>query len=132
MSRYVLSLFLLLMLAGCGQKNPGQMDLVEPDSEATMSPGSTSLIGKQTYDKYCAVCHEEGLDGAPRTGDRDAWDERSWLWEAVLFEHARSGYGNMPAKGGDATLDDATVTKAAEYLMTLTYPELPRADGDLP
>ena len=126
MSRYVLSLFLLLMLAGCGQKIPGQTDLIEPDFEATVSPSGTNSIGKQTYDQICAACHEEGLDGAPRTGDRAAWDKRSGLWEAVLFEHARSGFGNMPAKGGEATLDDATVTKAAEYMMTLTYPELPQ------
>jgi len=114
------------MLAGCGQQDPGQADLIEPDSEVAMSSGSTNSIGKQTYDKYCAVCHEQGLDGAPRTGDRDAWDERSWLWDAVLFEHVRCGYENMPAKGGGATLDKAEVTKAAEYMMALTYPELPQ------
>ncbi len=126
MSRYVLSLFLLLMLAGCGQIDPGQADLIEPESEVALSSGSTSSIGKQTYYKYCAVCHEQGLDGAPRTGDRDAWDERSWLWDAVLFEHVRCGYENMPAKGGGATLNKAEVTKAAEYMMALTYPELPQ------
>ena len=126
MNRYILSLFVLLMLAGCGQKGPGPVDLVEPDSAATMAPGSTSLIGKQTYEKYCADCHEEGLDGAPRTGDRDAWDGRSWLWEAVLFEHARFGYEDMPTKGGGEELDRAAVTQAAEYMMALVYPELPQ------
>jgi len=49
-----------------------------------------------------------------------------WLWEAVLFEHARCGYEDMPAKGGCTTLDDVAVTKAAEYMMALTYPEMPR------
>ena len=126
MSRYLLSLFLLLVLAGCGQENPGQVDLIEPESQTGKSPASTNSIGKQTYDKYCAACHEEGLDGAPRTGDRDAWDERSWLWDAVLFEHVRCGYENMPAQGGVATADKAEVTKAAEYMMALTYPELPQ------
>jgi cytochrome c5 len=44
----------------------------------------------------------------------------------VLFEHARTGFGEMPAGGGESTLDDAAVTKAAEYMMSLTYPDMPQ------
>ena len=126
MKRYIVSLFLVLVLTGCGPKDPGELVLTEPESEVTMSPNGPLLTGKQAYEENCAGCHEEGLDGAPRTGDRDDWEGRAWLWEAVLFEHARCGYGDMPAKGGCTTLDDVTVTKAAEYMMALTYPELPR------
>lgn len=126
MKRYIVSLFLVLVLTGCGQKDPGELVLTEPESEVRMSPKSTLQNGQQAYEEICAGCHEEGLDGAPRTGDRDDWEGRSWLWEAVLFEHARCGYEDMPAKGGCTTLDDVTVTKAAEYMMALTYPEMPR------
>jgi cytochrome c5 len=86
------------------------------------------IAGKEAYDQACARCHEEGLDGAPRTGDRDAWVGRSWLWEAVLFEHANAGYMAMPAKGGEEGLDDAEVEKAAEYMLTKTFPDVKRAD----
>ncbi len=126
MKRIIVSLFLVLMLAGCGQKDSGELVLTEPDAERSVAPDGDLLAGQQAYEEVCAGCHEEGLDGAPRTGNRDDWDGRSQLWEAVLFEHARSGYKNMPAKGGEATLDEVTVTKAAEYMMTLTYPERPR------
>lgn len=125
MKRYIVALFPVLMLTGCGQKDPDQPTLTDPESVDTMSPKSASPTGQQAYDKYCASCHEEGLDGAPRTGNRDDWDGRSWLWEAVLFEHVRTGFDGMPAKGGVATLDEATVTKAAEYMLELAYPELP-------
>ena len=125
MNRYIVSLFLVLVLTGCGQKDPGELVLTEPEPAAAMSPNGALLVGKQAYEEICAGCHEEGLDGAPRTGDRDDWEGRSWLWEAVLFEHARCGYEDMPAKGGCTTLDDVTVTKAAEYMMALTYPEMP-------
>jgi cytochrome c5 len=124
MKRHIVLLF--LVLTGCGQEDPGELVLTEPDFEVTTSPGSASLIGQQAYEEICAGCHEEGLDGAPRTGVQDDWDGRSWLWETVLFEHARCGYEDMPAKGGCTTLDDVTVTKAAEYMMALTYPELPQ------
>ena len=85
-----------------------------------------SLTAQQAYERACAGCHDEGLDGAPRTGDPDAWTDRSMLWEAVLFEHANEGYFDMPAKGGDPSLDDATVARAAEYMLALTFPDAPR------
>lgn len=82
--------------------------------------------GKQAYENICAACHETGVDGAPQTGNREAWDGRSRLWAAVLTEHAKKGYGDMPARGGTDTLSDAEINKAAEYMLTLTYPETHR------
>lgn len=87
---------------------------------------NVSLTGQQAYEQACASCHEEGLDGAPRTGDPEAWADRSMLWEAVLFEHAKKGYLEMPAKGGDETLRGTAVERAAEYMLTLTFPDAPR------
>jgi len=117
MKRYIVLLFLSVTLLGCGQKDPVDTMAVNVMPE--------SMTGKQAYERVCAECHEQGLDGAPKTGDRDAWAGRSWLWESVLFEHARAGYEDMPAKGGDETLDNAIVTKAAEYMMSVTYPDMP-------
>ncbi|MDH3532329.1 MAG: hypothetical protein OEO82_05325, partial [Gammaproteobacteria bacterium] len=53
------------------------------------------------------------------------WSGRSPLWEAVLFEHAKTGFLDMPAKGGNEALDDADVGKAAEYMLRSTFPEIP-------
>lgn len=87
---------------------------------------AVALTGSEAYEQACASCHEDGVDGAPRTGDPAAWSGRSPLWEAVLIEHANKGYGKMPAKGGDATLDDAAVARAAEYMLTQTFPDVPK------
>jgi len=112
MKRMILVLFFPLMILGCAEGEVSKVSEFE-------------LSGQQAYEQVCAACHEEGLEGAPKTGDKEAWAGRSWLWESVLFEHARSGFEEMPAKGGDETLDDDTVTKAAEYMMSLTYPDMP-------
>jgi cytochrome c5 len=117
MKRYIVLLFLSWTLLGCGEKGPVDAMVVSAEP--------VSMTGKQAYESVCADCHENGLNGAPKTGDRDAWVGRSWLWEGVLFEHARAGYEGMPAKGGDESLNEVIVTKAAEYMMSLTYPDMP-------
>jgi cytochrome c5 len=124
MKRCALSIVLALLLTACVLA--GQDDTLISESNQAVEEISTWQSGQQAYARICAGCHEEGHDGAPRTGDREAWNERSRLWEAVLFEHAKNGYYEMPAKGGDETLDDATVARAAEYMLTLTYPETHR------
>jgi len=83
-------------------------------------------LGKDTYERACASCHDSGEQGAPVTGQREQWEGRSDLWQAVLFEHAKSGYLDMPGKGGQPELTDEAVEAAAEYMLGLTYPELPK------
>ncbi len=112
------------LVVACGQADDDQGPSTSPVVAQPSANDTVQLTGKQAYDQVCAQCHEEGVDGAPRTGDREAWANRSWLWEAVLFEHAKDGYMSMPAKGGEDVLRDATVEKAAEYMLTKTFPDL--------
>ena len=88
-----------LLLACDSAEQEARQPCLEADTTATTS-------GEQAYVQACAHCHDDGVDGAPKLGDADAWAGRSWLWEAVLFEHATKGYLDMPAKGGDESLDD--------------------------
>ena len=83
-------------------------------------------LGRETYEQVCASCHDENEDGAPAKGDRESWSNRSPLWAAVLFEHAKNGYLDMPAKGGHPELTERAVEAAGEYMLSETFPELPR------
>jgi len=83
-------------------------------------------LGRDTYEQVCASCHDESKDGAPAIGDRDSWNNRSPLWSAVLFEHAKDGHLDMPAKGGQSDLAERAVEAAGEYMLSKTFPELPR------
>ena len=82
--------------------------------------------GEKAYRAHCATCHETGANGAPAIHNTSDWAERSNLWESVLFEHARKGYLKMPAKGGDVQVSDYDVGAAAEYMLNITHPDLPR------
>lgn len=67
---------LVLLLAGCSEKDPDTLDqTLVPDSSTTdesfseSSPQNTPLLtyeerqGKQVYTKYCVVCHGEAGEG---------------------------------------------------------------------
>jgi cytochrome c5 len=81
--------------------------------------------GKVAYDAVCAGCHDTGKDGAPVTGRAQDWEGRSHLWEAVLFEHASKGFLKMPAKGGKEDMSEYDVEAAAEWMLTVSHPDLP-------
>lgn len=87
---------------------------------------SHALAGKETYEAACASCHDRGEGEAPAIGDQAAWSGRSGLWVAVLTEHAKAGYLDMPEKGGHGELDEESVSAAVEYMMMKTFPELPQ------
>lgn len=129
MCRFLCIAILGLTIVGCTQENVDTPQAPGPESDPTaVTPSQTAeleLSGAQAYETVCASCHESGLNGAPVTGDADAWSDRSMHWEAVLFEHAKNGYMQMPAKGGEPELSDQSVVAAAEYMLSITYPDRP-------
>ena len=65
----------------------------------------------------CVKCHEKGLDGAPRIGDREAWVARAKPGFDSLVRSAINGHGAMPARGGMANLTDAEMRAAITYMF---------------
>jgi len=125
MSRLLMLASVCVLAVAC--KQPGDDNVSQDDAagaEAMIETAET-LSGAAAYEIGCASCHEQGLENAPRTGDADAWSGRSWLWEAVLAEHARQGYLGMPAQGGGAQLSHAEISLAAEYMLLQVHPEAP-------
>lgn len=78
------------------------------------------LTGDKVYAQVCKVCHEGGLAGAPKFGDKVAWSARIKTGETTLNQHAIAGYqgkgGVMPAKGGNADLTDDEVRRAVAFM----------------
>lgn len=125
MSRLLLLVGVCVLAVAC--KQPGGDHVSQDDAagaEAMIETAET-LSGAAAYEKGCARCHEQGDAGAPVTGDQDAWTGRSWLWEAILVEHAKQGYLGMPALGENVQLSDAEISLAAEYMLRQVHPEVP-------
>lgn len=93
--------------------NPKAAARLEPWS-AREVPGS--LTGQQVVQAQCVKCHQDGLHGAPRIGDRDAWVAR--LKEGVehAVRNAIRGHGGMPPRGDRADLTDAEIRSAILFM----------------
>lgn len=73
--------------------------------------------GKGVYEASCSACHGAGVAGAPKLGDKAAWAPRIKSGNDALYGSAIKGKGAMPAKGGNASLSDADVKAAVDYIV---------------
>lgn len=73
--------------------------------------------GKQIVEANCARCHETGVFGAPKIGDRTAWIMRLRKGVDFLVRSAINGHGPMPPRGGMADLTDIELRAAILYMF---------------
>ena len=74
--------------------------------------------GKQLYESVCVACHGAGIAGAPKAGDKAAWQPRIAKGKDSLYNSALHGKNAMPPKGG-STAPDADVKAAVDYMVGL-------------
>ena len=72
--------------------------------------------GKEIYASVCMACHDAGVAGAPKIGDKAAWAPRLKDGTEAAIKIATAGKGAMPAKGGYSGSDEE-FHAAAEYLI---------------
>ena len=73
--------------------------------------------GKEVYDKNCAACHTKGIAGAQKITDKEKWAPLVKQGADALTAVVIKGKGAMPPRGGGASLSDADVKAAVEYIM---------------
>jgi cytochrome c5 len=85
---------------------------------AASSPGRD---GQQVYQVSCVACHDAGIAGAPKLGDKGQWAKRIAKGLDTLYASAVNGVqgsaGAMPAKGGNPALSNAEVKAAVDYIV---------------
>ena len=92
-------------------------------SMALMSLGSVAVHadGAAVYNSGCRACHEAGVAGSPKTGDKDSWADRIAQGMDLLYEHAIVGFqgetGFKPPKGRIAHISDDDVKLAVDYMV---------------
>lgn len=87
---------------------------------------------KEVVTAVCASCHEQGVNGAPRIGDRAAWTPRMGKGLDALVNSALRGHGQMPARGGMADLSDLEIKSAVVYMFNYDIAALPTPVAQAP
>jgi cytochrome c551/c552/cytochrome c5 len=113
-----------------GMKPPGSAEAdtqllsrIKPFGEVTIADASNpkgNLGGEQVYQSVCKTCHEPGIAGAPKVGDKSAWAVPIKRGYETLVQHAITGFQEggkvMPPKGGNPDLADIEVQRAVVYM----------------
>jgi cytochrome c5 len=74
--------------------------------------------GEEIVRAQCFKCHEAGVGGAPKIGDRAAWAPRLKDGLDNTVRSAIKGHGGMPARGGMANLTDSELRSAIVYMFS--------------
>jgi cytochrome c5 len=90
---------------------------VEPTSAEDLA---TERSGEQIVKAQCVKCHGEGVGGAPKIGDVEAWVQRIKQGLDYAVHSAIHGHGGMPPRGGQANLTDAEILSAILYMYSPT------------
>jgi cytochrome c5 len=102
---------------------PAAAPIVAAAIPAADAAGAKPAGGEGIYKTSCAACHSAGIAGAPKSGDKAAWAPRIAQGKDKLYSNAIKGFqgkgGVMPAKGGNASLADADVKAAVDYMIAL-------------
>ena len=123
-----------LSMIGKGEGDNGKGDeaelRIQPVARVEMRQAPAAVPGKPrdgatVFGTVCKACHETGVAGAPKIGDKAAWAPRIAAGKPTLYEHALQGYqgktGVMPPKGGRTDVPDDLVKQAVDYMVSQVH-----------
>ena len=88
-----------------------------------LAMGVTALAGSvqaepnmEKYNKSCVVCHDQGVAGAPKTGDAAAWAPRLEKGMDALMASVKNGLNAMPPMGMCMDCTDEEYMELIKYM----------------
>ncbi|RPI45860.1 MAG: cytochrome c5 family protein, partial [Betaproteobacteria bacterium] len=95
---------------------------IEPIGGGTPDVVRTS---EQIVQNQCGKCHQTGLGGAPKIGERAEWIPRLKKGLDTLVASAIHGHGQMPARGGLPDLSDQEIRGSIVYMFSYGVAQIP-------
>lgn len=89
----------------------------ELQKAAAPAAGGAQKDGATVFSSVCTACHSTGAAGAPKVGDKAAWGPRIAKGKEALYQSALNGKNAMPPRGGSASLSDAEVKAAVDFMV---------------
>jgi cytochrome c5 len=87
------------------------------EAPAAETPPAMPIDGGEIYNQICAVCHRAGLNAAPKYGSKILWTRVVAKGRGQVYTNSIKGIRAMPPRGGVATLSDAEVRAAVDYMV---------------
>ncbi len=73
--------------------------------------------GAALYKTACFACHDAGVAGAPKFGNKEMWAPRIAKGKDALLKTVLTGKGAMPPKGG-TQMTEAQILEVIEYMTS--------------
>lgn len=73
--------------------------------------------GKEVVEATCGTCHFKGENGAPKIGDKKAWENLSKRGLGGLSDSALAGIRKMPPHGANMSLTDTEIKRGITYMV---------------
>lgn len=90
-------------------------------ADAAASQQATAIVGvggpKDIYERNCKMCHQTGLAGAPKLGNKADWAPRISLGLDALAKSAWTGIRAMPPKGNCLQCTEADIKATVEFMI---------------
>jgi len=103
------------------QVNLASAETQQEPAKNTAGAPTTGRNGQQVYQTTCVACHDAGIAGAPKVGDKSQWAKHVAKGRDALYASALNGVqgstGVMPPKGGNPGLSNAEVRAAVDYMV---------------
>lgn len=127
-TKKLLPLLFVGLLAACGKSEAPKTDAPPPVAAPAPAPAAPVAEaaadggkGAELFKKTCAMCHQTGVAGAPKLGDKADWGPRIAQGPDTLYKHAIEGFngakGAMPAKGGNPALSDDEIKVIVDFMV---------------
>ncbi len=86
---------------------------------AVLAAGSSAVFadGAALYKTACFACHDAGVAGAPKLGDKKLWAPRVGKGIDGLVKTVLTGKGAMPPKGG-TQMTEAQIREVVTFMVS--------------
>lgn len=100
-------------------KPMGQVNIIGVDSNAQVQTATSGAAQtpEKIYDNNCKMCHQTGLAGAPKFGNKGDWAPRIAQGVDTLVQAAITGIRAMPPKGNCLSCTNDEIKATVEYMV---------------
>ena len=107
------------------QSDPAKLEPVEvaqpsapvEQPEEAVAESAAVRDGQTIYKTACFTCHDAGVAGAPKLGDKAAWAPRIAKGNEALYSTLQNGLNAMPPKGTCMNCSDDELRAVLDYMI---------------